>query len=74
MDLKECVENLVVKERIEYKNIADIGVFSIFDIKDIEVKEFEDKDNSEKKYTKYIGNYKDDLVIIPYVVLEQIKV
>jgi len=74
MDLKECVENLEVRERVEYTNISDIGSFSIFDIKDIEKKEYTDKEDETRKYYKYVGKYKDKNVIIPLMVLEQIKV
>ena len=74
MDLKEYVENLEVKERVEYVNVADLGTFSIFDVKNIERKEYVDKENQDRKYYKYVGKYKDKNVIIPLVVLEQIKV
>jgi len=74
MDLKECIQNLEVKERVEYTNIAEIGTFSIFDIKNIEVREFPDKDDPIKTYKKYLGTYGDKMVIIPLTVLEQIKI
>jgi len=73
MDLKEFVENLEIAERVEYKNVADIGVFSIFNVKNIERKEFSDKDDPEKKYYKFLADYGQDKLIIPYLVLEKLK-
>jgi len=74
MNLDEFTKQLEVKERIEYTNIAEIGVFNIFDIKDIEVKEFPDKLDPKKTYKKYIGTYGEKRVIIPLSVLEQLKI
>ena len=73
MNLNEFVEKLEVRERPTYTNISEIGIFNIFDIKNIEVKEFTDKNDPEKKYHKYLGNYGDKVVIIPLQVLEQLK-
>lgn len=74
MNLLESLKNVEIKEKQEYINISELGHFDLNEITDVELKEFSDKEHPELKYTKYIGIYKENMVIIPITVMQQLKI